>query len=258
VVTAIAQRVNPGVNIEGCIAVGRMKYWKGLASSASFAGQALEKCLDVIHGDIITVWSLDDPHRYLRSKEFKALISNLVDDLSQNTASDPKRTMSVGMSMVGTIAGIVSTLGGPAAPIIMPIAGCFVLAKWVYDVYQQSHDTLRRLMAYIIDLTLVMQNVFWLAAIYHVPVSRRLVKLAFGGYQQSLVRSDVHEEIRKHVEGQTVIDRLHRDSALRKIVELLDGNRIDTQEMFGLQGNIGPVDFSGKDDESWVLGTDYC
>lgn len=40
--------------------------------------------------------------------------------------------------MVGTIAGIVSALAGPAAPIVMPIAGCFVLAKWVYDVYQQS------------------------------------------------------------------------------------------------------------------------
>lgn len=45
---------------------------------------------------------------------------------------------SVGMSMVGSIAGIVAALGGPAAPIVMPIAGCFVLAKWVYDVYQRS------------------------------------------------------------------------------------------------------------------------
>jgi hypothetical protein len=40
--------------------------------------------------------------------------------------------------MAGTIAGVVAALGGPAAPIVMPIAGCFVLAKWVYDVYQQS------------------------------------------------------------------------------------------------------------------------
>jgi hypothetical protein len=40
--------------------------------------------------------------------------------------------------MVGTIAGIVSGLAGPAAPIVIPIAGCFVLAKWAYDVYQQS------------------------------------------------------------------------------------------------------------------------
>jgi hypothetical protein len=81
----------------------------------------------------------------LRCKEFKALITNLVDDLSQHSASDPLdlctstlAISSVGMSMVGTIAGIVSALSSPAAPIVMPIAGCFVLAKWVYDVYQQS------------------------------------------------------------------------------------------------------------------------
>jgi hypothetical protein len=40
-----------------------LEYWNSLASSASFADKALEKCLDVIHDDIITVWSLDDPHR---------------------------------------------------------------------------------------------------------------------------------------------------------------------------------------------------
>jgi len=158
---------------------------------------------------------------------------------------------SVGMSMVGTMAGIVSALGGPAAPITMPIAGCFVLAKWVYDVYQRSHDTLRRLMAYIVDLTLIMQNVFWLAAIYHVPVSRRLVKLAYVAYKESIVKTDVHEDIKKYVEGQNVLDRLRRDSALEKIVELLNKNRINTEEMFGLQVDIGDVRFSGKDDESW-------
>jgi hypothetical protein len=29
-----------------------------------------------------------------------------------------------------------------------------------------SHDTLRRLMTYIVDLTLIMQNIFWLVSIY--------------------------------------------------------------------------------------------
>ena len=42
------------------------------------------------------------------------------------------------MSMAGTIAGIVSSLAAPAAPIVVPILGIFVAAKWVYDVYQQS------------------------------------------------------------------------------------------------------------------------
>jgi hypothetical protein len=40
--------------------------------------------------------------------------------------------------MVGTIAGLVSALAGPVAPIVIPIAGSFVLAKWAYDVYQKS------------------------------------------------------------------------------------------------------------------------
>lgn len=45
---------------------------------------------------------------------------------------------STGLAMVGAIAGIVSSLAGPVAPIVVPIAGCLVLAKWAYDVYQQS------------------------------------------------------------------------------------------------------------------------
>jgi hypothetical protein len=106
-------------------------------------------------------------------------------------------------------------------------------------------------MAYIVDLTLIMQNVFWLVAIYHVPVSRRLVKLAYVAYKESIVKTDVHEDIKKYVEGQNVLDRLRRDSALEKIVELLNKNRINTEEMFGLQVDIGDVRFSGKDDESW-------
>jgi len=207
--------------------------------------------LAVIHGDIVAVWTFDDPRRHLYSREFKALMTNMVDDLSDPRAANPNKGLSVGLSMVGAIAGIVSALAGPAAPIVMPIAGCFVLAKWAYDVYQQSHGTLRRMMAYIIDLTLVMQNLFWLVAIYRVPVSRRLVKLAAKAYEESEIRTQVHFEIEKHVEGAKVLDRVHRDGALGKIVELIDLYRIDTAEMFELKDKIGVFDITGKDDEPW-------
>jgi len=251
VVAAIAQRVNPGVKIEGCIVIGRTNYWKGLATSTRFAEKSLEACLFAIHIDIIVVWNIHDPHMHLRSKEFQALITNLV-ELSPNNAADPKMTLSAGIAMVGAIAGVVSALAGPAAPIVVPIAGCLVLAKWVYDVYQQSHDTLRRLMTYIVDLTLIMQNVFWLVSIYQVPLSRRLVKLAYRAYTDSTVMAQVHEEIRKHVKRQAVHKRLDRDDTLSKIVELLNGNRINTEEMFKLKGNIGQIDLSGDDDTSFV------
>jgi hypothetical protein len=45
-----------------------------------------------------------------------------------------------GIPMVSAIVGIISALSGlaVAAPIVIPIVGCFILAKWVYDVYEQS------------------------------------------------------------------------------------------------------------------------
>jgi len=44
--------------------------------------------------------------------------------------------------MVGTIAGIMAALAGPAAPIVVPIAAGAVLAAWVYTVYQISYALL--------------------------------------------------------------------------------------------------------------------
>ena len=41
--------------------------------------------------------------------------------------------------MVAAIAGILSALAGPAAPIVVPIATGVVLAAWVYEVYQSSY-----------------------------------------------------------------------------------------------------------------------
>jgi hypothetical protein len=108
-------------------------------------------------------------------------------------------------------------------------------------------------MTYIVDLTLIMQTVFWLVSIYKVPVSRRLIMLACCAYKESTVMPQVHEEIRKHVAGQAVHHRLDRDNALSKIVELLNGNRINTEEMFRLKGDIGQIDLSGQNDISWNM-----
>jgi len=108
-------------------------------------------------------------------------------------------------------------------------------------------------MAYIIDLTLIMQNLFWFVAIYRVPVSRRLVKFAFKTYRESDVRSQVHFAIKEFVKGASVIDRMYRDPALGQIVELINRYRIDTAEMFDLKDQIGAFDISATDDEPWYV-----
>ena len=118
-----------------------------------------------------------------------------------------------------------------------------------------SHSTLRRLMAYIIDLTLIMQNLFWLMAIYHVPVSRRLVKFASLAYNDSEVRAQVHFEVEQYVQGANAFDRAHRDGAIGQIEDLLNRYRIDTAEMFKLKDAIRKFTIPGEEDEPWDFQT---
>lgn len=96
-----------------------------------------------------------------------------------------------------------------------------------------------------------MQNVFWLVTTYCVPVSITLVKVAYSAYKKLIVMPDVHERIKKHVEEQTVCDRMDRDSALSKFIDLLKEFSISTAEMFRTKEDMGNFDFIVKDGESW-------
>lgn len=37
------------------------EYWSGLLSGTDFTGQKLQRCLDIIHGDIVSIWNIKDP-----------------------------------------------------------------------------------------------------------------------------------------------------------------------------------------------------
>ncbi len=108
-------------------------------------------------------------------------------------------------------------------------------------------------MAYIVDLTLVMQNIFWLAVIDRRPITRRLIKLGFKSYEESSEKIRVHSDISEYVRQAGIFDRANRDNAVDKIVELIGRNRIESAEMRSLQGGIGEIDLSG-DDEPWDVG----
>lgn len=66
--------------------------------------------------------------------------------------------------------------------------------------------------------------------------------------------AETHESIRKHVEAQTVMDRMNRDDSLDEIEGLIKRNGIDTAKMFQEKDKIGKVDFS-LEDESWDVGS---
>jgi hypothetical protein len=104
-------------------------------------------------------------------------------------------------------------------------------------------------MAYIIDLTLVMQNIFWLSDGKH-PASRRLIKIAFKAYLESNVKGEVHYKIAKHVKETRLYSPGARDSTLEKIIEIINCYRIDSAEMFALRGKLPSFDPAGGE-EPW-------
>jgi len=251
VAPGIAQRLNPEIKIQDSIQVGKSRYWRGLASSANFPGKTMTECLDVIHTDIIAVWNFNDQHGYLNSRPCRDLMIGMVNDLVVRDRPDPNKTLTAGLAMVGTIAGIVSALSGPAAPIVVPIAAGVVIAVWAREVYKQSDPTLRRLMAYIVDLTLIMQTLFLLIPDNSTLISRRLVKFAFKVYDESL-KDRVHTPIAKYVDGTNVTNRGDRDNALEKIEELIKLSCISSEEMLKLREQIVKLD---APDELWDSDT---
>ncbi|KAG2052520.1 hypothetical protein BDR06DRAFT_957503 [Suillus hirtellus] len=242
VMTSVAQRVHPGLKIDALIKFGKQRYWKALSSCPMFKKHQMQDCLRVLHNDIIDVWNFRDPHHHLHSQEFRELMMNMVDKIQAGSTVDPTKTLTFGLSMVGTIAGIVSALAGPAAPIVVPIAAGAVVVVWVRDVYKMSHVVLQRFMAYIMHLTLVLQTLFIVSE--GRELTRRAIKLAVKCYVASSISEEVLTRIQDYVGGLAVLELADKDT-LDKIEEMLQFYKIDgaqvtelAAQMSNLQTNI--------------------
>ncbi|OJA11288.1 hypothetical protein AZE42_05694 [Rhizopogon vesiculosus] len=93
VLAGVAQLVDPKLNIMTSIEVDKRRDWDALASTAAFKGKTVQACLEVLHTNMIHVWNIHDPHHYLDSKEFKALVVDLVDKLDIGSIANPNRNM---------------------------------------------------------------------------------------------------------------------------------------------------------------------
>ncbi|EDR01064.1 uncharacterized protein LACBIDRAFT_312663 [Laccaria bicolor S238N-H82] len=220
----------------------------GLAASVNFPGNTIEECLQVLHTDIVQVWNIQDDCGYLESKELKKLMIELVGN-QYDGPSDPNTIFPHAYSLLGALTTLVGGLTAPAAPIVIPIVAGLLLAKWIFDVYKQSALMLQRLMAYIVDFTIIMQIIFGLLVNARLRLSRRLIKLAFKAYSISDERSKVHKEIKEHVK---LASRLDRDAALAKIIQLIKEYQMKPESMEKLQSGVKA--FENNEDEDWGVG----
>jgi hypothetical protein len=105
-------------------------------------------------------------------------------------------------------------------------------------------------MAYIVDLTFMMQHIFCLTQGRSSVISRRLIKLAYTTYNKSDRQSEAHDRIAEHVKDLNLISRGAQDTTMDKIVEIIDLSPITSAELPGLKASLQSFDLSGPD-EPW-------
>ena len=92
------------------------------------------------------------------------------------------------------------------------------------------------LMAFIVDLTHIMETLFILTARDHNKLTRRAIKLAYSAYYQSDVMKQAHARI------QTYRDLEGRDAALEMIESLIKPERFGDSNVKDYYAEIGRRD----------------
>ncbi|KAG8927528.1 hypothetical protein FRC02_008083 [Tulasnella sp. 418] len=208
---AMAQRVDPNLSLDASIEIGKKEFWKYLGSSSNFENRTLATCLDTLHDDIILVWNFFDPEKRLTSDDFKKRMRASISDLFGDKDS-------------GTTLGISAAPPMPrGADVIASLQTVEPLTKWTHNIYDKTPGVLRCLMAYIVNLTLVMQQLFsetrpsGKTPSLSVEVLHRVLKR----FQDSTANRQVHEEIRSFVKPGYDIGTTDKvlDEMLRLITE---------------------------------------
>ncbi|KAG6913794.1 hypothetical protein DXG01_004288, partial [Tephrocybe rancida] len=155
---AVAQRINPKPKVECSLDEGFKNYMKNLGKNTMFKGHILEDCLLRIHLDIIKVWNFRDPDQLLSGNDFLKEMVLLIQPFIPRPQSSS--TLQQRWPVVSALATKLGTVFPPLA-LALGLAGLAIVAiEFLYDNYRAVPRTALCLEAYIVDLTLVLHELF--------------------------------------------------------------------------------------------------
>lgn len=228
-----AQRMLPTLKVDFSIDVGKQRYWKVLGYNPNFRGYTVQDCLRVIHTDIVSVWNFYDPNHYLYSKQFQNLMMNMVGEVDASAKSTQSNTLDGGG--VPLIA---------LAPIVLPLNAFAALGRWAYETYQRQRSLHVKFMAYIVDLTHVLEILFSLTAgMWVKKLTRTAVKLAYKAYYESRWMTQNHVDVRYFQCSVT-----GHDAVLEKIISMISSDDREARVSQTLE-RMPSVDL--EEDEEW-------
>ena len=93
-------------------------------------------------------------------------------------------------------------------------------AEWVYDVYRGSQENVQSVMGYIIDLTVILDDIFRMAAhnVFRDDVEKALDRHVSSG-RRDRIHGDINSFVPGMFESRLMVPR--RDLILEKIIDLI-------------------------------------
>jgi len=221
IVSTMAQRASVQAKITGAIAVGMKRYWEGIGTGTNFTGINLEKCLDTVHKEMTDSWNFHDTSDLLQRPQFRAKIREFAQLVTPEVAE--AKSLFPNFDQIQTVIGIAA--GAAVAAAVAPAVVAIGLTAWfisfIAGMYRNTPETLRCFMGYIVDLTLVLDQLFLitLARASH-PLTAEEIDLAFESYTNAEL-GRVHREIRQFANNATFAQIVKGDAVGKKMTELI-------------------------------------
>ncbi|KDQ18629.1 hypothetical protein BOTBODRAFT_29007 [Botryobasidium botryosum FD-172 SS1] len=223
-VSAAAQRVDVDLKVQASIEIGMRKYWRKLASNANhFSGKNLRQCLEMIQRDMIRTWNFRDSELVLSGNEFEALTIQIIQDLAFTEAS-PNLKALYGLPTIKTALDAI-----PVTSLAnISVAGVPTeLTQWLFGAYQINAITLRSIMGFIIDLTLVLERLFW--NMYRQDIGdvtiNEIHQAALAYLSSTGKQAAVHADIRAYVDRLDFRNLSNHDDTHTEIRRLIEAHR---------------------------------
>ncbi|KAJ7871738.1 hypothetical protein B0H13DRAFT_2060102 [Mycena leptocephala] len=220
-VSAMAQRTSVKTKIDGAVGChciylrsltgGRAEHWRKLASSVVFADRKLETCLNTVHFEVTASWNFHDPNEAtIADPEFIGKIRRIAQLVTPDSA-EAKQWFPT-MANIQSVLDWAMGLGPPIAVIAIPA---------VAAVGVSLPEILRCFMGYIVDLTLILEQIFLVTlSKSSSPLTESDIDTAFQNYLEGGL-GNVHREIREFVGHESFAKIARGDDAEEKIKHLI-------------------------------------
>jgi len=199
------------------------KHWRKLASSVVFADRKLETCLNTVHFDVTASWNFYDPNELLRSPDFIEKIRKLAQFVTPDS-NEVKMwfpTMANIQSVVGWAMGLAPPIAVVAIPAVAAVGVSAFFIGFMANIYQRSPKILRCFMGYIVDLTLILEQIFRVTlSKSSSPLTEPDIEAGFESYVNSGL-GNVHREIREFVKDESLTKIARGDDVAEKIRNLI-------------------------------------